>query len=1467
MYNVGGLKLSIEIDEFGIVHPSEKTVDETAGFKARLEELVSGAVKLSGMKTAFDEKKFRYGNGKLYLQYKYLAEIFPLINKCLKEQGREVISGNEVVAAFAFGQIAELLFGRFGTDVCYGLLKGRLEYIDLIKYPSRYNLNPFGDNLLTTPDVRDEIRAYHEKYGNDLSHVDDMSEDAVCALDKLMASVFHYDMIVRGMTMDMIREYYGHPMRIENYFSSFLSIARALCARLDMKHIFRMLDCLLSLYPRESFEHARITEAFLLRSATADCTYVKGKAEAYSLMEGNPIAVIMSEAGAFGHSFLSEWLPAEIIVACRTWIDRNMYDTYYKKDGRDFEAYIDDRVKRQSVFYADGEETARVNKGFFHTDRYLGQPVVYEYLRKKNELLWKYASDQNAYKEAYMEVWNDNPTDYTAQVAGENITEAKTCEELMKLSSSGPEDCRYHLPEGKTEIKSAGEKVEYYHNKIINKTDQLENMIDRLGLNLDERSRSKLKAFVTGKFQMKYDEEMGFKVDYPCNNLILIYEEEEDYSPEIIKYLNRFFGCRGDVTLAQADELHSRLRYFLGVDEYDYEFDDSGDGDTKPKNLICVVDFKTHPFINVETGTGSAQEREKEEYRRYKTGWDELIELARENPRLPFVIVTSKRIFRESYVNNAEIIYRTFKYHAVVESMREDQVYDRTLNMLYDEEEFGISSEFKKKLKKYIDVIYREADLKGTKFVKDLKNRILTLYYEKLRDDHMITEDCIPKYSADVPTPGIILDSMKDLVGLNKVKETIRSIYTNLLIEKSDPKKKALVKRPLHMKFTGNPGTGKTTVARRLMELYYSMGVIHKKRFVETKPSGLMSYWSSGTNIKAKSVIESAYGGVLFIDEAYGFINNGDRGMQALQEVLIAMENHPDELIVIMAGYKEEMRSLMKANSGLNSRFAYELEFEDYSTEELIEIFRSLCKTEGLSIAESAVPSLENCILSKRSGEFFGNAREVRNIFNRVKEAWAKRIYGKTGGTGVSVRPEEQIITEADFEQIMPKKRELGISDMIGLTGLKKKLEEFKQQVIYQRYLREHGVKLPAFSMHMLFMGNPGTGKTTVAKMIAEELYSIGILKTNQLVVAEKKDLVTGVVAETAAKTADVIKRARGGVLFVDEAYSLTDGKGAGDKGMTGHGHEAIETLITAMEDCKEDTVFIFAGYTNEMNGFLESNPGIASRIGYTFSFDDYTPDELMEIYDKKMEGYGLITRDAARKKIYDLMSYFSEVPNFGNGRFVDHVIHQIILKRAERFDINAPTGYKEIYAKDIPGHKELIETAPNRDELYDPSEITKASKRRTAIHECGHAVVGYVLDKKRVPESISVRSGAVSFGRVMLGKQSPGSKTERELKNMIAELLGGRNAERVFFGENATGVSEDYDRAKRLARSMIRDFAMGELGNGNALDILREEDRRATGIIEKHKDFIDSFADRLLAEKEVSGEDMVKAFKEFYRA
>ncbi|MBR3134150.1 MAG: AAA family ATPase [Clostridia bacterium] len=234
------------------------------------------------------------------------------------------------------------------------------------------------------------------------------------------------------------------------------------------------------------------------------------------------------------------------------------------------------------------------------------------------------------------------------------------------------------------------------------------------------------------------------------------------------------------------------------------------------------------------------------------------------------------------------------------------------------------------------------------------------------------------------------------------------------------------------------------------------------------------------------------------------------------------------------------------------------------------------------------------------------------------------------------------------------------LNSLVGLEKVKQVLKDLVS-LIELKDKAQDDLKIKNVNLHMIFLGNPGTGKTTVARIVAQILYNLKYVKQNKLIEVSSKDLVAEYVGQTAPKTMAVVQKALGGVLFVDEAYSLATGDGQGNS----YNAEAIATLIQAMENYRDNLVVIFAGYTKEMQDFLNANSGIVSRIGYTLEFEDYTVEELLKIFTQMMEKSGFIVTEEALKKVEEIINEYKDSRNFGNARFVRNLYEKAIVKHA----------------------------------------------------------------------------------------------------------------------------------------------------------------------------------------------------------
>ena len=475
--------------------------------------------------------------------------------------------------------------------------------------------------------------------------------------------------------------------------------------------------------------------------------------------------------------------------------------------------------------------------------------------------------------------------------------------------------------------------------------------------------------------------------------------------------------------------------------------------------------------------------------------------------------------------------------------------------------------------------------------------------------------------------------------------------------------------------FRGNPGTGKTTVARLLGKIYKELGLLKKGHVHEVDRGDLVAEYIGQTAPKTKEAIKKAKDGILFIDEAYSLArrdeDSKDFGREAI-EILLKELSDSTDIAIVVAGYPEEMDIFLESNPGLKSRFNMFYDFPDYVPQELIQIAEFSCSKRGVTMSDEAREMFYKYFVDRYRDrdKFFGNARMVNAMVDEAKMNLGLRIMKSENPRDLTAE-QLSLIEAEDLEKIfkvqagmlpdIPIDEELlkeslsKLNKMIGLDKVKHDIDELVKLV---RFYKDQGKDVrKAFSLHSVFSGNPGTGKTTVARILAQIYKALGILERGHLVECDRQSLVGGYIGQTAIKTAEMIEKSMGGVLFLDEAYALTEG-GSGD-----YGREAIETLLKRMEDRRGSFIVIAAGYTQNMERFMESNPGLKSRFDRVFQFEDFKPEELYRIAINQLSESG-ITPDpeaAAHLEAYITYLYQHRDKYFGNGRAVRKVIEEAV--------------------------------------------------------------------------------------------------------------------------------------------------------------------------------------------------------------
>ena len=541
-----------------------------------------------------------------------------------------------------------------------------------------------------------------------------------------------------------------------------------------------------------------------------------------------------------------------------------------------------------------------------------------------------------------------------------------------------------------------------------------------------------------------------------------------------------------------------------------------------------------------------------------------------------------------------------------------------------------------------------------------------------LMDEHEIAQAAETEHKLED-----LLTEFNALIGLEEMKKKIHDYvnYLNFIKLRNERGFKDSSRINLHSVFTGNPGTGKTTVVQYLAKIYKSMGLLSKGHVYEVDRSDLIGEFIGQTAPKVKEAIEQARGGILFIDEAYALSRDQndtkDYGKEAIEILIKEMSDGLGDIAIMAAGYPAEMETFLNSNPGLKSRFNQYYSFPDYAPTELLAIAMQYADKNAVTLTDDAKAYMELKLTEayRNRNRQFGNARYVVGVIDQSKLDLGLRLIQQGNLESLSEDQLKQITVE-DLQKVFHdvKKPQVEIkidepqlaealNELHGLTGLEEVKKEIDELVRLVRFYRETGKDVTnRISLHAVFTGNPGTGKTTVARIIAKIYKGLGLLERGHLVETDREGLVAAFVGQTAIKTQQKIDEAQNGVLFIDEAYALS-------RGGNDFGSEAVETILKKMEDLRGKFAVIVAGYTDNMKIFLESNPGLKSRFDKVYEFKDYSVDQLYNIAAELFKKEELVPDNEAIEHIKKYLQnlYDSRDKFFGNGRTVRNMVNECV--------------------------------------------------------------------------------------------------------------------------------------------------------------------------------------------------------------
>ena len=693
---------------------------------------------------------------------------------------------------------------------------------------------------------------------------------------------------------------------------------------------------------------------------------------------------------------------------------------------------------------------------------------------------------------------------------------------------------------------------------------------------------------------------------------------------------------------------------------------------------------------------------------------------------------------------------------------------------------------------------------------------IFTSFISRGAEAVMVEEQDIRGYVPEERSLDDILGDLDRYIGMDEVKKAVREIAFSVhnSVQRAQRGLGDQEKAGIHIVLTGNPGTGKTTIARKLGEILEAIGYLDSGHVVEVDRSKMVSPYQGETPKVVDRLCDKAMGGILFVDEAYTLApvsQGGERdqqGAQALEQLMKRMEDDRGKFVVIAAGYRQEMDNLFRINPGVRSRFSYFLNIDDYTPDQLFAIMQVFAKEKKYVFtaeAEQLALKMITELYNSRDKDF-ANGRTMRQLFDKICSKQAERL--QKGNLATLTNEQMMSIDVADIPYEAPKAVNYTdclskLNGMVGLAGVKK---EISNLAAFLNLQIRRGETNTFQGKHYVFTGNPGTGKTTVARIMADVFRTLGILSRGQLVEADRSKLVAGFSGQTAIKTNQLIDSAMGGVLFIDEAYTLKSNDG------DSFGAEAIDTLLKRLEDDRGKFICIVAGYTDQMHDFIDTNPGLKSRFTQTIHFDDYTPDELTEIFINLAKGKNFTVDEETKGAIHRQFEqlYLRRDKNFGNAREARRIFDQAVEKQSQRLveAINHPDFKEEdmyrITTADLP-MAQSEQSRPLDEVLNELDDFIGMRSVKNMIRRL--AVQSMFMKQRAAMGAGKVQQMAMNF--VLTGNPGTGKTSIARKMGEVLQAMEILPTSRVMEVSRATLVGKYMGETPKIVNNVC-DKAMG---------------------------------------------------------